>query len=72
MSNSNFPAIESSCGSLDMRQDLTDHAVTIYFRDWESWDMVTKEVEINELLIHFVESSGEVVGIKVFGDRYVH
>lgn len=71
MNNTNFYAIESTFGNLDMRQDLTDHAVTIYLKDWDSWDMDTKEVEINEMLIHFVETSGDVVGIKVFGDRYV-
>ncbi len=71
MNISNFPAIQSSFGNIAMRQDLTDHAVTIYFKEQDSWDQDTKEVQINEMLIHFVETSGAIVGIKVFGDRYV-
>lgn len=68
MIKSNFPSIESSLGNLNIHQNLDDFGTTIYFKDWMSWDVDTEEVSINKFLTHFVESSGEVVGIKVFGD----
>ncbi len=62
----NFPTIEISAGDLHLRQSLNEHAITIYLKHWLCWDVDTREVQVSEQLIHFVEPNGEIVGLKVF------
>lgn len=63
-----FPSIESSVGRLQTRHDLVNHSITIGFKDWTEWNEDTIQVQISEKLIHFVESDGSIVGIKVFSE----
>ena len=60
------PEVSSSLGTLHIRQDLTNHSVSIYFKHWNLWHVDTSQVEISKNVIHFVEPDGEIVGIKCF------
>ena len=62
-----FPEIDSSLGNLHVRQDLTLHSVTVLFKPWHHWDVDTYQVRVTDLLVHFVEPGGSIVGIKVLG-----
>ena len=61
-----FPEVSSIQGSIHIRQDLTTHSITVYFKDWTLWDENTVEVHISGSLLHFIESDGNLAGIKAF------
>ncbi len=60
------PEIETSFGSLSIRQDLDNHSVTIGLKDFLTWDVDTEQVLISKTIIHFIQPDGELVGLKVF------
>ncbi len=65
-----FPELSGAFGHLVTRHDLVNHSITIGFKKWMDWDVDTDQIQISETLIHFVESDGQIVGIKVFSEAY--
>ena len=62
------PEFSGNLGNLYIRQDLLNHAVTIYLKDLEKWNPDTEQIRISKNLIHFVQPRDQlIVGIKVFG-----
>lgn len=64
-----FSEVDSSLGNLHVRQDLTNHSVTVAFKPWHLWDWDTEQIQMTNLLLHFVEPDGTVAGIKVLGGQ---
>ena len=63
-----FPEVSSFLGNIHIRQCLSTHSVTIYFKDWNLWHDSTQQVEISDSLIHFIEPGSAIVGVKIFSD----
>ncbi len=61
------PEVSTDLSNLQIRFDLINRSVSVYFKHWTLWDVDTAQVEISDSLIHFVEPIGNtLVGIKVF------
>jgi len=60
------PELIQDFGSLHLRQDLINQCITIGIKEFNDWDIDTKEVEISKTVIHFIEPDGELVGVKIF------
>ena len=63
------PEMITAFGNLSIRQDLINHAVTIGIKDWSLWDIDTQQIQFSESIIHFIQPDGELVGLKVFGEK---
>lgn len=50
--------------SIKVRVNLDQQAVTIGRGDWFTWDCGTQQVEIAPGVNHFIEPSGNLVGIR--------
>ena len=64
-----FPEISTDLANLQIRFDLINRSVSVYFNDWTLWEVSTQQVQISESLIHFIEpDSGAIVGVKAISD----
>ena len=62
------PEVSTNLSNLHIRFDLVNRSVSVYFKDWNLWDVSTQEVEITDSLIHFLEPGSAIVGIKLFSN----
>jgi hypothetical protein len=59
-----FPETSVSLGSLFIRHDLTKQSATIYLKAWFLWHVDTAQIAVANGVFHFVEPSGDLVGIR--------
>ena len=59
-----FPETSVSLGSLFIRHDLYEPSATIYLKAWFLWHVDTQQIAVANGVFHFVEPSGELVGIR--------
>ena len=59
-----FPETSVSLGSLFIRHDLFKPSVTVYLKAWFLWHVDTQQTEVANGVFHFVEPSGNLVGIR--------
>ena len=62
------PEVSTNLSNLHIRFDLVNRSVSVYFKDWNLWDVSTQEVEITDSLIHFQQSDREICGVKIFSN----
>ena len=59
-----FPETSVSLGSLFIRHDLFKPGVTVYLKAWSLWHLDTQQTEVAHGVFHFIEPSGDLVGIR--------
>ena len=62
------PEVSTDLSNLQIRFDLINRSVCVYFKDVNLWDVDTSQIEITESVIHFIEPDSVIVGVKVFSN----